>query len=590
MLLRLTALLSFLSIAWAAPTATSDPGYNCRPGQPCWPSVQEWQQFNTSIDGHLYQTIPLGAPCYQNSSYYDVATCDVVESVYNNSIPRGSYYGETYWLNWEACGLSGCSLLGSNPEETLYNNCSLGSLAPYYVDARNASHISAALQFAHVHNIRISIKNTGHDFFGRSMALNSLAIWTHNLDTLAFYQNFTAFNCPSANSQNVGEMGAGVIAGDAYQYFSTQGMDITGGYEASVGIAGGFGQGGGLGSFTTIYGLMVDNAVEFEVITADGEVRVINECNDPELFWAMRGGGGGTFAVLTKYRVQLFPSLPIHVYTFNAEFTGVSTIFNASQNQGLRDVMTAHVNSQLEWSAQLVTGQIEYFPNKFSISLVSVYGDDGSKLKSATASFAQFLNNRTDLTVSENSYISYPNYAAYLTVTEAVAGATEPPGIFSLLSSRLIPRSVFAAPNTSAALVDGVIEGIATARSLTPRTGTQVVVESPLSNLDTNNETSAHPAWRDAIWHVIHVAEWDEPLAPAVQKNLNDGFLQLLSPLKALTPNGGAYFNEAHYGEPQWQETFFGSKYDALLEIKHQYDSTHLFDCWKCVGWRGEEE
>ncbi|KAG6913137.1 hypothetical protein DXG01_009384, partial [Tephrocybe rancida] len=432
--------------------------------------------------------------------------------------------------------------------------CSLGRLASYYVDVRNALHILAALQFAHAHNIRLSIKNTGHDFFGRSVAPNSLVIWMHNLYTLKFYKNFTASNCPSANSQNVGEMGAGVIAGDAFQYFSTQGMDITGGFEATVGLAGGYGQGGGLGSFTTTYGLMVDNAVEFEVVTADGEVRIINKCNNPELFWAMRGGGGGTFAVLTKYRVQLFPSLPIHVYTFNAAFTGA-----------------------------------EYFPASFSVSLVSVYGDD-SKLKNTTASFAQFLNSRTDLNVSENDYISYPTYANYLSVTQAVAGATEPAGIFSILGSRLIPRSIFTAPDPVDALVDRVIKGIATVRSLIPLTGTQVVLESPLSNLNSSNATLAHPAWRDAIWHVIHVGEWRELLAPAVLKNATNGFLQLLDPLKALTPNGGVYLNEAHYEEPEWQETFFSSKYDALLKIKNNHDPTHIFDCWKCVGWRGEQE
>ena len=47
-------------------------------------------------------------------------------------------------------------------------------------------------------------------------------------------------------------------------------MNITGGHEESVGIAGGFGQGGGVGDFTTTYGLMSDNAVESEVVTADG--------------------------------------------------------------------------------------------------------------------------------------------------------------------------------------------------------------------------------------------------------------------------------------------------------------------------------
>jgi FAD/FMN-containing dehydrogenase len=525
----------------------------------------------------------MGAPCYKNSTSYNAATCDVVENNYNNSIPRGDYYGQTYWQNWEACGTSGCSLLSEDPTETLYPTCSLGRLASYYVDVRNASHISAALKFAQVHNIRISIKNTGHDFFGRSSVPNSLAIWTHNLNSFNFYSNFTASNCPSANSQNIGEMGAGVIAGDAYRFFNTKGMDVTGGYEESVGIAGGFGQGGGVGDYTTTYGLMVDNAVEFEVVLASGEVRVINECNDPDLFWAMRGGGGGTFAVLTKYRVQVYPSLPIHTWNFKANFTG-------NQSQALREVLTAHAENQLSWSEQLVTGGVDYYPTKASFDIVLPHADNGTKLKDATASFNRFVSNRSDISVVENSYISFATYTDYLALSSVDTRATEPAGIFSLLASRLMPRALFTTPSSINALVEGVITGIEKARTLLPLTATQVVLETPVSNADSTHSTSAHPAWRDALWHVIHVGEWEETLSPAVQEAATEGFLEMLEPLKALSPGGGAYFNEAHWGEGDWEEVYFGGNYGRLLEVKERYDPSHLFDCWKCVGWRGEQD
>jgi hypothetical protein len=238
----------------------------------------------------------MGRSCYKNSKHYDTAICHAVKAANNKSIPRGAYYVETYWPSWEACGGDGCALLSSNPNETLYSICSLGRLATYYVDIRIASHISATLHFAQAHYIRISIKNTGHDFFGRSTVPNSLAIWTHNLNHLDFYKNFSASNCPSANGPNFGEIGARLTSGDAYIFFNSRGMDFVGGYEASVRVAGGYGQGGGVGDYTTTYGLMVDNALEFEVVTAGGQVRIINECNDPHLFWAMRGGGGGTYA------------------------------------------------------------------------------------------------------------------------------------------------------------------------------------------------------------------------------------------------------------------------------------------------------
>ncbi len=452
----------------------------------------------------------MGAPCYANSEYYDPTACAIVEDNYNKSIPRGSYFGQPYWENWEACGTSGCSLLSPDPEDTLYSTCSLGRLATYYVDMHNSSHISATLQFAYTHNIRISIKNTGHDFFGRLMVPNSLAIWTHNLDNLDFYPNFTAHNCPSANEENIGEMGAGVVAGDSYRFFGSHGMDVTGGYEQSVGIAGGFGQGGGLGDFTTTYGLMADNAVEFEVVTADGQVRTINKCNDPDLFWAMRCGGGGTYAVLTKFRVQLHPSVPIHTYNFVAEFTGDKK----TQQEALCQILTVHANNQIEWSTQLVTGSADYAPTGVSVDFVLPYADGGSKLKAATTSFAQSVSNISNVFVIQNNYTTYPSYTEYLSFSAIDAIKTEPAGIFSILASRLLPRHLFSESETVDKLVDGIIQGMEKAATFLNRTAAQIVLETPVSTPDTDNSTSALPAWRDALWHVIQVGEWFEPLSP----------------------------------------------------------------------------
>jgi FAD/FMN-containing dehydrogenase len=298
----------------------------------------------------------------------------------------------------------------------------------------------------------------------------------------------------------------------------------------------------------------------------------------------MRGGGGGTFAVLTKYRVQVHPSLPIHVFTFNANFS------ESASNVILRETLTAHARNQIDWSAQLVTGQLEYFPGKLELSLVLPYDDDGAKLKSATDSFRQFLSNRSDLLISANNYKSYPDYATYLSVTAADAKVTEPSGISSLLATRLIPRTVFANPETISELVEGVMEGIEVARSLLNLTGVQIVLETPVSNPDSSQASAANPAWRDSLWHVIHVGEWLHPLEDTVLQSTAQGFLKMLDPLKKLSPGGGAYLNEAHYLEPDWQQTFYGSFYDRLAAVKNTYDPTHIFDCYKCVGWRGNEE
>lgn len=82
----------------------------------------------------------------------------------------------------------------------------------------------------------------------------------------------------------------------------------------------------GIGSYATLYGLMVDNAVGFESASTDGEVQMIDECNDPDLFWAIRGGGGGTYTALTKFRFQVYPSVAIHTYNLWQTSLGWATI------------------------------------------------------------------------------------------------------------------------------------------------------------------------------------------------------------------------------------------------------------------------
>ncbi|KAH6009483.1 hypothetical protein HBI84_051170 [Parastagonospora nodorum] len=559
----------------------AESSYDCVPGQKCWPNQQQWQQLNKTLGGHLHRTIPLGAPCYENSIYFEEQRCNSVQSTYNSSIDRVSHYGQTFWQNWEACGTMGCSLLSSNPTKELFPTCSLGTLAAYYVDARGASHISTTLLFSTEHNLRISIKNTGHDFAGRSVGPNTLAIWTHNLSKMSFHENFTASNCPMANGHNIGELGAGVVAEDVYRYFGAYGMDITGGYEESVGLADGFAQGGGVGDFTARYGLMADNAIEFEVVTADGQVRIINECNDPDLFWAMRGGGGATFAVLTKYRVQLHRSLPFHTFQF---------VVNISSPDALRALLTLHAENQVMWSDALITGGTDYYVNKASFGVVHPYPDNGTKLKEATRAFHDAVTTVEGITVIESNYNTFRNYTAYLAFSITDARVTEPAGISSLLSSRLMPRHLFTSPSFIESLVDAVLYGIESAHKIIEKSGTQVVFETPVSNPDLDRKTSAHPAWRDALWHVINVAEWEEPLTPDTLENVSSGFLDLLGPVKALTPDGGAYLNEASYAEPEWQQTFFGDNYSRLLKIKEMYAPGHVFDCWKCVGWRGAEE
>ncbi|RDW71848.1 berberine protein [Coleophoma crateriformis] len=569
-------------------TGATDPGYNCTSTQSCWPTTSEWQALNTSVDGNLFATVPWAAPCYFSSGHYDSSQCSVIADNYANTTARSSVYGACETLNWETCSGTGCALESLDPSlPPLFQTCSLGSLATYYVAVQNAEHVAATINFTREYNVRLTIKNTGHDYLGRSTAPNSLAVWTYNLQDMIYHETFTASNCPSANGKNIGEIGAGVQAAAAYTFFETYNMNVVGGNEGTVGLAGGYGQGGGHGIFGPSYGLMVDNAVEFDVVTADGKLRTINECNDPDLFWAIRGGGGGTYAVLTAYRFQLYPAIPINVFAFRASFS----LLDSSST--LTTIMTAHASNQTNWSNNNVSGHAYYFPDQVEMYLVLPYNDDGSRLKSLTSDFQTFLTNYTNLDITQNNYTTYPKYSEFLALTQSIADRLTPSGDFEVIASRLMPRDLFATPSNVSALVDAVITGMETNENVLDyfsTVPTQVIMTTPANHPDTQNATGLNPAWRTALWHLVYSSGWVKGISDIISDPITTTALAALDPVKALTVGGGAYVNEAHFQEPEWEETFFGSKYDTLLEIKNQYDPTHLFDCFKCVGWRGANE
>ena len=581
------AILSWGALGLFPSASATSSGYNCRPGQDCWPSDEEWESFNSSLSGSLHRTIPYAASCYYSSPYYDLQTCGIVKENYTVNQARTDVYGAVTGLNWESCLSQTCALdieAISSPA-VLSDRCYLGRLSSLYVDARETAHVVTAVKFAQRHNLRISIKNTGHDYFGRSTSPHTLAIWTHNMKTMKYHANFTASNCPDSNGQHIGEIGAGAQASDVYTYFQNFDMDVTGGNEGSVGLAGGFGQGGGHGIFGPSYGLMVDNAVEFDVVTADGQLRTINCCNDPDLFWAMRGGGGGSFGILTSYRFQLHPAVKINLYQFHANFT---THGNETANYpALEKILTQHATYQPIWSHNNISGHAYYWPNKTEIYLV-LPSNNETALKALTNEFSSSLTNQADIHVTTNTYTTYPKYTSFLQITNTIAARLTPAGIFEAVAGRLMPQSLFENYTTISDLVNAVLQGVRLSNNLIPENAslTQVIMTTPVNNQN-GNTTSANPAWRTALWHVLMTGGWTGELGVSNETALLESWLDTVKPLKDLTPGGGCYLNEGHYLEPEWQETFYGSNYPALLEIKKKYDPTHFFDCWKCVGWEG---
>src|SRR5579871_5166428 len=97
---------------------------------------------------------------------------------------------------------------------------------------------------------------------------------------------------------------AGAVWMDVYDAVTTRnGRYVQGGGCATVGVAG-LVQGGGFGSFSKRYGTAAASLLEAEIVTADGSLRIANARQHPDLFWALKGGGGGTFGVVTRVTLR----------------------------------------------------------------------------------------------------------------------------------------------------------------------------------------------------------------------------------------------------------------------------------------------
>ena len=556
--------------------------YTCVPGQTCWPSSSQWNEFNQTINGRLRLTVPWAAPCYSDPSSEE---CRKVAKSYGDGVSRTAQYGTMEFLDWETCGPSQCALNSFNPASPVSGTCSLGRMSTYHVEVRTPDDVSKTLDFVRKHGVRLSIKNTGHDYFGRSSAANSLALWTHHLKDAKYHKTFQPKGC-KANYENIGEIGAGIQAQEAWEFFEPLGMLVTVGAVGSVGIAGGFGQGGGHGPLGPAYGLMVDQAVEFEVVTADGQQRPINECNDPDLFWAMRGGGGGNYAVLTSYKFQLHPAVPLNVYSFQAKFPLPDDI---AESKIHRDIIGALAANQTLFGEHGIAGYNFILPDHM-VSLQIMPSSDTEAIKAITSQWHDFLTNYPGLNVSENTYYSFKQFSDWHKFTETPEiSRNGPVGLGIMEAGRLIPKEMFTSANNIESLVNAVVTAMQFSYSNKGGGSAQLYATGTNNHAD-NSKTGVNPAMRDALWHVVMGAAWTTKTPPTARIRLQNTISASVQPLKAITPDGGCYMNEGDWMEENWQQTFFGTNYDHLLDVKKRYDPTGLFNCWKCVGWTGYDE
>ncbi len=253
-----------------------------RPSDPNRPAAASWATLKEDVGGNLIEPQPLFESC--GTEPKGAGCLAALENIKN-----------PYWIGDQPGGTEISGLLdGWTPAPSAYA-----------IKARSAADVAAGVTFARANNLRLVVKGGGHSYLGTSNAPDSLLIWTRAMSKVTLHDAFVGKGCeghdppvPAVSAE------AGAVWMDLYNAVSTQGgRYVQGGGCATVGVAG-LVQGGGFGSFSKGFGTAAAGLLEAEIVTADGQVRLVNACTDPDLFWAIKGGGGGTFGVVTQLTLR----------------------------------------------------------------------------------------------------------------------------------------------------------------------------------------------------------------------------------------------------------------------------------------------
>ncbi|KAG6834590.1 hypothetical protein H0H93_008726, partial [Arthromyces matolae] len=228
------------------------------------------------------------------------------------AVTRANSPGAYIQTQWETCQIQDedqCLLDFINPNDpnptSSPRSCGWGSVPEHFIDVQTPEDVIAAFKFVNETKIPLVIKNTGHDYKGRSSAPGSLALW------ISYDPSFVPEGCPASAAKSGVTVGAGVQWGEAYAFAEANNITVVGGSDRSVGVTGGWLQGGGHGALSNTMGLGVDRVLEYKLVTPDGQYRVANECQNEDLFYALRGGGGGTYGVVLSSTILASPQVSL---------------------------------------------------------------------------------------------------------------------------------------------------------------------------------------------------------------------------------------------------------------------------------------
>ncbi|MGN6525370.1 MAG: FAD-binding oxidoreductase [Burkholderiaceae bacterium] len=566
-----------------AASATPAAGWSrVRPGDAAWPAPDAWEALSRRVGGRLAKLSSPFAGC--GAADAGTACGDAARAAAN-----------PFWI-------------GDQPALTQASGWAdawLSQPSAWAVAAANAADVAAAVDFAREHRLRLVVKGGGHGYQGVSSAPDSLLVWTRHMNAVTPHDAFVARGCDAAPQPAV-SLGAGAMWIDAYDAVTTRGgRYVQGGGCTTVGVAG-LVQSGGFGSFSKRFGTAAAGLLEAEVVTADGQVRVVNACSHPDLFWALKGGGGGSFGVVTR--------LTLRTHALPETFGAVRGTIRAKDDAAFRALLARVVDFHADvlhnphWGEQigLRTDNSLHFALAFQ-GLTQAQAEEAWRpLCEWLAAHADALEVVEPIGIHALPPRRYWDAAFWCRVAPGVmvrddrpgapahhaewAGDREQAGMFlhgyesAWLPARLLARE------ERPRLVDALFA--ATRHFEVGLHFNKGLAGAADAEIAAARDTATHPAVLDAFALAIIAtagsSAWPgvAPHAPdlAEARRHRDAIGRAMAELKKAAPGAGSYVSESDYYLRDWQDAFWGANHARLAAVKQRYDPQGLFFVRHGVG------
>ena len=590
---RLIRGAAVLPIAQSFGTAGSEPAAGApisaasrlRPHDQGWPSASEWEGLRQAVDGQL---IAVQSPLDSCRADPDGDACNALFKELKNPYFIGDSPALTQTCGWIDAWTSEPSV--------------------YAVAARKTAHVVAAVNFAREENLRLVVKGGGHSYLGASNAKDSLLIWTRAMRDITVHDAFVPQGCAAGEAPRPAvTLGAGAIWMHAYGVVTTKaGRYVQGGGCGTVGVAG-LVQGGGFGSYSKQFGAACASLLEAEVVTADGAVRIANACTEPDLFWALKGGGAGSFGVVTR--------LTLKTWDLPDAFGHVATTIRAKSDEAYRRLLIKFVAFYAEQLFNPHWGELaKLLPdNRLEIGM-NFQGIDKAQATAIWRPFLDWAATQDDLALTPAVIVAGPGGHRW----DGPALEAFAPGSV-LFDDRpgAPPENFFWSANLAEAghfihgfesmwmpatlLESGRREGLADALMAASRHWAvemhfqKGLAGAPPGVIAAARDTPMNPAVTDAFMLAIIAGE-GPPAFPGVaghEPNFSAArrdaarIDRAAAELRKAAPDGGAYVAESSYFQPGWQRAYWGANYPRLLAVKRRYDPDNLFFVRHGVGSEG---